>query len=296
MSGACSASSNERGMLMKAYKDCVLITDIDGTLANSDHVVSEQNRAAIHFFKAQGGRFAIATGRTQKTAVTFLEQAKVNAPCVFYNGAVLYDWDKKELIKVKSVKSKALVEFVQYCMKQYPTMCIQIYTIEQIYVITGDVTVDDHLITENHEFEYATLEEMMDKEWAKVMLSDQRNILEECRSKLEAFQLETTTNHFFSAEYYFEFVGKEVSKGTMVADMMQLPEFHGKTVFAAGDFQNDIEMLNYVDVGVAPANAEPDVQAAADVVSVTNNEHLMYEIIYNIMPNHFKNSAKSLRD
>ena len=38
------------------------------------------------------------------------------------------------------------------------------------------------------------------------------------------------------------------------------------TFVAAGDYNNDIEMLKEADLGAAPLNAQPEVKAAADLV------------------------------
>ena len=37
-------------------------------------------------------------------------------------------------------------------------------------------------------------------------------------------------------------------------------------IAAAGDYDNDLTMLQHADVGIAPANAQPNVKAAADLV------------------------------
>jgi hypothetical protein len=38
------------------------------------------------------------------------------------------------------------------------------------------------------------------------------------------------------------------------------------TIVAAGDYNNDIEMLEAADVGICPSNAADDVKRIADVV------------------------------
>ena len=78
----------------------------------------------------------------------------------------------------------------------------------------------------------------------------------------------------------------------MVKMMKSLNEFEGKIVFATGDFHNDIEMLQVADVGIAPANAEPEVKAVADMISVTNDNDLIHQIIYHIIPDYFNKRMK----
>ena len=274
------------------YQDCILVTDMDGTLLNSNSKISEKNCNAIEFFKGNGGKFAIATGRTEKSVATFFKQAKPNAPCIFYNGAVLYDWDEQKFLKTQNVKSKELIEFLKDCMEIYPTLCIRVYTTDKNYIITGEKSLNRFVVGSTMEFIFADLSEVLNKSWLKVLLAEERDILETCKAKLNKYHLEDTTNHFFSADYYFEFVDKGVSKGAMVKMMKSLNEFEGKIVFATGDFHNDIEMLQVADVGIAPANAEPEVKAVADMISVTNDNDLIHQIIYHIIPDYFNKRMK----
>ena len=51
-------------------------------------------------------------------------------------------------------------------------------------------------------------------------------------------------------------------------------------------------MLQVADVGIAPANAEPEVKAVADMISVTNDNDLIHQIIYHIIPDYFNKRMK----
>ena len=51
-----------------------------------------------------------------------------------------------------------------------------------------------------------------------------------------------------------------------------------KTV-AIGDYNNDVSMIRAAGVGVAVANAVDEAKAAADIVTVSNEEHAIAKII-----------------
>ena len=51
-----------------------------------------------------------------------------------------------------------------------------------------------------------------------------------------------------------------------------------KTV-AVGDYDNDVGMLRAAKLGVAVANASPAAKAAADHITVSNEEHAIAKII-----------------
>ena len=269
---------------MKSYQDFILISDIDGTLANDEHFISLKNKEAIRHFVVHGGHFAVATGRTQSNVVPYMDGLVVNAPCILYNGGALYSWEKKRFLVTKHLESNKLADFLKHCMGTFPRMCIQVYTQEQMYVITDPAHVDEHIIREKQEFTYAALGEIVKKTWIKVILCDSHENLLVCRELLPDFHLEDSTNNFFSAVMYLELVEKNVSKGNMLGELIKMSEFRNKTVIAAGDFQNDIEMLKVADCGVAPANAQKDVRQIADIVAVSNNDDLIHDIIYQVIP------------
>lgn len=67
-------------------KDILLVSDIDGTLIDSQYEIPPRNREAILRFMKKGGGFAIATGRSWESVLVCLGNLKVNRPCVLANG------------------------------------------------------------------------------------------------------------------------------------------------------------------------------------------------------------------
>ncbi|HMM19294.1 MAG TPA: HAD-IIB family hydrolase [Selenomonadales bacterium] len=269
---------------MKTYKDFILVTDIDGTLANSEHKVSERNKEAIACFVAGGGHFAVATGRTQKNVVPYIEGLAVNAPCILYNGGALFSWQEQRFLKTRPLAGADVALFLTWCIARFPQMCIQVFTREQLYVITDPANVDEHMVREKQEFAYAALEDIVEKTWIKVILCAEHDDLLAARDLLSSAGLDAKTNNFFSALTYLEIVDKRVSKGNMLGEFRNIEAFRGKTLVAAGDFHNDIEMLRIADWGIAPANAHDDVRKIADIIAVSNDDDLMHDIICRVMP------------
>ena len=80
----------------------------------------------------------------------------------------------------------------------------------------------------------------------------------------------------------FEILPKGIGKGKAVE---KLAEHLGldicKTV-AIGDYNNDISMFRAAGLGVAVSNACPDALAAADCITVSNEEHAVAKVIEDI--------------
>ena len=74
---------------------------------------------------------------------------------------------------------------------------------------------------------------------------------------------------------------KNAGKGNAVAKLAWLLGGREKihTVIAVGDYENDISMIKYADIGYATANAAENVKAAADRVTVSNRDGAIAAII-----------------
>jgi len=72
-----------------------------------------------------------------------------------------------------------------------------------------------------------------------------------------------------SKDDYLEIASKEISKLTGINKVLghKYPDLTLADCVAFGDNYNDIEMLKGVGLGVAVANAKPEVLAVADVVA-----------------------------
>ena len=70
-----------------------------------------------------------------------------------------------------------------------------------------------------------------------------------------------------SKEYLLEMMPKDVSKQKALIRFAQSLEIRREEVMACGDNTNDIEMLEWAGLGVAVANAVPELKNGADYVA-----------------------------
>ena len=91
-------------MSKKRYDDILLISDLDGTLIPRYEGISEENLQALNAFTAAGGAFAVATGRTPEAALPYLDGITVNAPSIFFNGAMLKDIAANQVLETRTLE------------------------------------------------------------------------------------------------------------------------------------------------------------------------------------------------
>ena len=60
-----------------------IVIDLDGTLLNDEHKLSDRNKEAIKKAIAQGIKVIIATGKTRKSAEAMIKDLNLDTPGVF---------------------------------------------------------------------------------------------------------------------------------------------------------------------------------------------------------------------
>ena len=279
-------------MSQRSYENYMLITDLDGTLIPRGGIVSAENRAAVRAFVNGGGHFGIATGRTPEAAGGYVKELPINAPCVFFNGSMLYDWDKQQVLATRPLPPTAdgdktiWPRFAQACLEHFREACIEIYTADNCHIISPAAYDDPRLPHEYYKYEHCTIDKLADIEqtpWLKFFVNADPAELRQLEQLAADFGITQLANSFYSEINYYEFVAKGASKGSMLEEVRNLPAYQSMTIIAAGDYLNDNEMLQLADIGVASANAHEQTKAAADRVGCDVQEHLMAWIMENVV-------------
>lgn len=114
----------------------------------------------------------------------------------------------------------------------------------------------------------------LEEEPQKVML-----ISLDQRDKLERFQKKNLNwekgkcNSFFSSSQYLEYSPKNTSKATGILELTKILNMPMDATVAVGDEDNDVPMIKTACIGVAVKNATEKAKAAADYVTVNDNNH-----------------------
>lgn len=88
----------------------VYVSDLDGTLFNSDKKITNFTADIINRFINQGGLFAIATARMAYGCDQKLVALNLNIPCIVMNGACIYSFNEKKYVDVKIIDTEKVME------------------------------------------------------------------------------------------------------------------------------------------------------------------------------------------
>ena len=73
----------------------LIAVDVDGTLLNSKHELSERSEAALRKAIAQGIEVVLATGKTRNSTMQYIEKLAIKAHGIYLQGLAIYDADGK---------------------------------------------------------------------------------------------------------------------------------------------------------------------------------------------------------
>ena len=242
---------------MGKFDGLLLVSDFDDTLYDTHHRVPERNLRAIEYFRSQGGKFTVATGRAHRTFAPYRHLVPIDAPVVLSNGSALYDFGREEMVEQTYLVPTA-PEDLGAALAAFPSLAIEVYHEEDIFVWNANRITDAHMKKVGTGYEVRPVPEMP-RPWSKAILQQEYPIL----LQVQAWLLERYGHLYeaiFSNRHYLEITRKGSTKGDMAdktAWMLGIAPGH---MYCVGDNQNDIPMLARSAIPFAPANCAQEVK------------------------------------
>jgi len=236
---------------------------------------------AISYFKGEGGIFTFITGRMPFFVSYIYDAIEPNGPFGCINGGGLFDYQKQEYIWTSSMP-KEVTELIRTVDETLPGIGIQVNTFYKVYFAKENETMKHFRAATNlpnlvkH---YDDIQEPV----AKIVFGSEKD------EEIMALE-QTLRNHPLSGNFdfirsertLFEILPKGIGKGTIIAKLAEYLNLDMNKTIAIGDYNNDISMLRAAKLGIAVANACPEALAAADCVTVSNDEHAVAKVIYDL--------------
>lgn len=262
---------------MGKFDGILLCTDLDDTLLTTDKRISDDNKKAIEYFKSEGGQFSFATGRIPYGASLMLKYIEPNAPMVCFNGAGIYDHTQKKLLW-KMALPKEAVKVLEFIDKNYPFSGIEVCTEDELYFCKMNMVVEKHKEHELLPDKYADYHDLT-MPWIKVLFMQEREQVSTVRDALQNSEFVNDFDFIQSSPQYYELLPKNASKGNALLKLAEILNIPQNRVIAIGDNENDISMVKAAGLGVAVANAIPELKDVADFITVDNNSSAVAAII-----------------
>ena len=272
------------------YTQTAIFSDLDGTLFDSHGLVSEKNREAILDYTARGGLFAIATGRSYLNAKKYLPGVQINAPCIVFNGAGVYDPKLQDYPYAVHVDHEAVEKVLFWCREHLPMIDTQVYGERMTYYVTPEETATKELVRQLLPNEFTTIEEILPFPWFKTLhygQPDEMRALEQFLKESGVDQRVAIVRAITEIPPYHEHIEllpKNLNKGSALHFCRMLPIYAGRQMIGIGDYKNDIELLEAADIAGCPENACDEIKNLSNHVLPSNNDDAIASLIYDCIP------------
>lgn len=283
--------------------------DLDGTLFNSNMIVSKENASAIKKAQANGIEFLVATGRAPQESKSLLKDADITTGFINLNGALVYD--KNGQLKVKHAISKNKAEKI-IDLLHADNFYFEIVTTNNVYSedINARISNIAHLMVDlnpgmtfkeavaisaaNKSIMNMTMidnfKKLLDtpEEIMKIIAFDSRGpaAFSDVKAEIKDMGELVVTS---SSSSNIEINNIKAQKGIALLDYAKQKGIKREEVAAIGDNLNDESMIRDAGVGVAMGNAIPAIKKLAQVQTKTNNENGVAYILNKFMADNANN-------
>jgi Cof subfamily protein (haloacid dehalogenase superfamily) len=265
----------------------VLALDLDGTLLNSDKIVSRHTFSTLCRAQQAGVIVLLVSGRPTpgvQWVADMIGLEKQNGYLLAYNGSEIIHSSTGK----KAFDFYVNPEYIPYIYNTARENGVQMAMYHDGVVWCDDVTTEWIQLecALNHMPSHQTQSLLEEFEWKtpKCMISGKPEILE----RLERVLNDAVGEHlgiFRSEPYFLEVMPQGLNKATALGLLLEHLGYSREHLVACGDGFNDVHMVEYAGLGVAMANACEPVKAVADFITKSNDEDGVAYVVEKFMLN-----------
>ncbi|EJL67167.1 Cof-type HAD-IIB family hydrolase [Flavobacterium sp. CF136] len=230
----------------------VVVSDLDGTLLNPQHRISDYTKSIFQELHNQNYLIVVATGRHHLDAMAIIETLEVPVYLVSSNGARIHSPEKEELFSfnlnsdiVKTALSVDIdPEITVVLFKENVWLTNKLS--EKLNAFQSELKYHPELV------DYKTLE---DFGAIKIFFAHDNH---EKLVKLKDAVLVNSSEHLhhaFSLPTCLEFMDKSVDKAVAIMKVLEKEGFTTEEAVSFGDGFNDVQMLSSTGKGLIMGNA-----------------------------------------
>lgn len=267
---------------MSNYK--IIASDVDGTLNNDKHIVSEGNVQAIKKALDAGIKVVLCSGRAPVSLAEYAKKIGLDTKGCYgigHNGAVVYEADSHNILFETGMDKNVVKEVIKEVKSISDEVLISLFgkgnriLTEKRIPLLKDYKEEDIMdiqIVNN-------LETAVNEDIIKIIVMGDRKKLDHIYNEVSKLK-NNNYNMVFSAEIILEFMPVNTNKAEGIKYLAKHLNVDLKDIAAIGDNYNDIEMVEEVGLGIAIANAVQPLKDVANYITKrNNNEDALIEVV-----------------
>ena len=260
--------------------------DLDGTLLTDKKELTDRTKAALRRAIELGITVLVASGRPWMGVPEELRNFPGMRYALTSNGARIIDTKDDRVIEEHLLSPELALKALAVCGK-YDTLQ-EVYFDGQGYAPEDQMAYVEKYHRNPSMCEYMRKTRLPVKDIRKLVEQENRGLdkvqalfadMDERETAWKELEQEKGLELVGSLQYNIEINAAGVNKGTGLVNLGRMLGIRRKEIMAFGDGDNDIAMLREVGFGVAMANADEQVKAAADYITLSNEEEGVAEAI-----------------
>jgi hypothetical protein len=253
----------------------VIAIDIDGTLVNSQKDITARTKKAINEAKSRGMEIIIASGRPYCGAERYARELKLNEDggyLLCYNGGQIVDLRTNEVVFDSCIDDSVKYELCRI-IKSYDDAIVMTYRGNMLLTenAADEGVIRGAMLNNLTLCEVEDLSSNLDFKVGKFLMQGKPDYIASIAEQVQR-SVGSLATVCRSEGVFLEIMPYGVDKGNSLKEFIEKQGYDMSEVMAFGDNYNDTTMLMYSGMGVAMGNANADVKAVADYVTLTNDE------------------------
>jgi Cof subfamily protein (haloacid dehalogenase superfamily) len=256
----------------------LIVSDLDGTLLNSQHNISPRTQKALHDAIAAGVNVVFATGKTRYSAQNLIKDLSLTTPGVYVQGVVTYNGDGS--IRKQHVLDTALVRRMLTFLQERG-FDVLVYSGARIFARRKSEWSDlvEHYGEPPAEIINDLYQRLPEISVNKLCIGGTEQRIRALHWQLDRMYHNQIATTRAGVDGMMEVLPPGFSKGKGVVALIKDMGLDPKNVMAIGDGENDVDMLKSVGVPVAMSNAKQVLKDVAKYIVASNDEDGVAEAI-----------------
>ncbi len=283
-----------------AYR--LIALDLDGTSVAGGQMPTPEVRQAVAAAEANGVTVVLATGRPYPSALRYSEAFGLSNPILCFQGSLVKQvGGEQETLFAEGMPRAPLLELFEYAAAR--DLELTLYSERAIYLTGMRQPRSFYDLWFGGAIEHVSslaegLRQIDDQGLVplKCLFIDRpaanERLLQDLRARFDG-RLDVVRSH----DLFVEAVSPRASKGRGLAFLADYYAIPRAQVIAMGDSGNDVSMIEWAGLGVAVANASPEVLAVADWIAPLVEENAVGSLVerFVLAPAAFERAVALLR-